>query len=112
MNTKVVETKLVSVDVSGLVAGTISIQRPYTMHKTGSLIPERVDLRWEREDYGEWVMVRASVSGVRMKLSGEPGIAQATSWFITHSRREQPFPDWLDELVRDWGPPTDPWPQS
>lgn len=103
MTTKVVETKVVSVDISGL-HDTMEINRPYTMHATGHLMPDRVDMRWERVDYGIWSLVRASVSGVRIKNNGEPGLTRATTWFVHSTRVMAGLPGWLADVEKEWKP--------
>lgn len=92
-----IDSRAVSVDVSGLPP--IPIRRPYTMHFTGSLIPKRVDMRWEN---GE--LIRVSASGPKLRKDGTVGLQDGTTHFRSYSRDIQEQPEWVAYLVDKYTP--------
>lgn len=104
MTTKIVDSRIVSIETE--VQVPLDIQRPYSMHVTGKLLPRRVDFRWEREQEEVWLLVRASVSGPRIKNDGTPGKADATTWFVSHGRWVQSWAKWVEVLAETFKPTT------
>lgn len=97
---KQVDSRAVSVEVTEVE--DIPIQKMFTMHPTGVLRPTRAEMRWED---GE--LVKLIVSGRRIKNSGEPGLADSSTIFISYGRLIQDkatWPKWLWDLVFEYQP--------
>lgn len=100
--TKLVDSRAVSIHVEGYAPMTV--RRSYTMHDTGVLLPERVDIRWEGQQ-----LAKLTVSGPRFKKDNTIGMASASTHFVLDTRRWQPEtaqPDWLTNLVEHYEPGT------
>lgn len=100
---KIVDIRVVSVLLTENFA-SMPIRRPYSMHATGELIPLRVDMRWENVNDHGVELVRASVTGRRLKKDGTPGLADATTDFVRDSRWVQDIPTWLSNYIMKYAP--------
>lgn len=96
---KCVDSRAVSVTVWD--CEPLPIQRPYVMHPTGTLLPGRVDIRWEGGK-----LMKLTVSGLRLKNDGTVGKAESTTTFVYYGNDQQPGkqPDWLQMLVQGYAP--------
>lgn len=95
---KQVDSRAVCVEVKGI--GPLQIQRPYSMHPTGWLQPNRADMRWENG-----VLVKLAVSGDRLRKDGSVGLATSTTHFVYYGIVVQSdIPGWLKELVAEYDP--------
>lgn len=98
---KQVDSRVISVGVGD--CEDIPIHKPYVMHPTGMVDPERVDMRWENSE-----LVRLSVSGRRIKKDGTIGLGEATTYFVWNTRViQETQPDWLQHIVRLYDPKDD-----
>lgn len=106
MTTRCVDIRVVSTPVLENYP-TLAIWRPYQMHSTGQLVPARIDLRWEKVNDDGWQLIRASVSGQRLKKDGEPGKGDATTYYVYDGRQlqdEKASPQWLFDAIHKYHP--------
>lgn len=96
---KCVDARMVSINVDD--ADNMPIWRMYTMHTTGWLWPERVEIRWENRQ-----LVRLAVYGKRVKKDGDVGNADTSTQFVQWGNvlAENPIPPWLAALVEEYAP--------
>lgn len=96
---KAVDARMISVSLEG--APTMPVWRMFSMHSTGSLLPERAEFRWENGQ-----LVRMAVYGKRIKTNGEVGLADSSTQFVQFGQvlKENPIPDWLALLVEEHTP--------
>jgi hypothetical protein len=104
---RVVDTRFVSIDVPEGYSELV-VHRPYSMHTTGSLLPQRLDIRWEKVNDDGWQLIRLSVTGPRVKKDGTVGLVHATTFFKESGRTWQhDIPEWITTEVNKWHPKGD-----